>query len=255
MRPSVLKRVTCSLALLCLPYGAAADPSFVTSTFNNGNEGWQPDNWVTNDVNGITPGNPYLEIAADGSGQLGKMITFNANAEWTGNYQAAGVTGIQLDIRNMSDSDDVYLRMAIGNRASPQQSGGTWWLSNTATFIPLESDWMHVFLPFTEADMVVVGNIMGESDNEAFIDTFSAIQNIRILSAAVPVGAIGDEFLGDVGIDNVALVPEPSTMPLIGLGALMVYYGRRRNRGRPKITEPSIPREIRRSRFLDENRF
>ena len=211
-----------------------ADPTFITSTFSTGNEGWQPDNWKTNNVSGISPDNPYLEIAAVGSGKTGKMITFNQSAEWTGDYISALVTGIRLNIANMSDSDDVYLRVALGNRASPQQSGGTWWISKTATLIPLESDWTTVFLPIAESEMVVVGNIEGESDNESFSTTFADIQAIRILSAAVPVGATGDEFFGDVLVDNIALVPEPSTLPLIGigLGTLMLRRCRRINRGR-----------------------
>jgi hypothetical protein len=219
-----------------------AGPIFITSTFSSGNDGWQPDNWQTTGVNGLSPGNPYLKIAADGSGALGKMITFNPTTDWTGDYVAAGVTGIRLDIANMSDSDDVYLRVALGNRASPQQPGGTWWISKTPVFLSLGSGWTSVVLPIAEADMVVVGNIMGESDNESFADTFSDIQNIRILSAAIPVGAIGDEFVGDVGVDNIALVPEPTTLPLVGVGMAVILLNRRR-----KTDELPDPAELRRA--------
>jgi hypothetical protein len=223
---SCLKSIIQPALFLALSGNLFGDPIFTTNTFDNGSEGWQP--WTTNDVNGISPGNPYLRIAADGIGKFGKMLTFNWEPEWTGNYISAGVTGIRLDISNMSTSDDVYLRIALGNRASPQQSGGTWWISKTATFIPLQSGWTSVELPFAEADMQVVGNIMGESDNESFADTLSDIQNIRILSAAVPLGATGDEFFGDVGIDNVALVPEPATLPMIGIGLAFIFLNRNR---------------------------
>ena len=226
-----------TVLLLLLSCRIFADPTFITSTFDTGNEGWQPNNWKTNDANGISPGNPYLDIAADGSGALGKAITFNVEPAWTGNYNSTGVTGLRLDIANRSDSDDVYLRVALGNRASPQQSGGTWWISKTAEFIASESVWTSVFLPIAESDMVVVGNIAGESYNESIEDTFSNILNIRILSAIVPVGAVGDEFVGNVGIDNVALVPEPSTVPMIGVGVvILLLHSRRRKSARlPKI--------------------
>jgi hypothetical protein len=229
MRPSMHlfeKHIILLAALIALAGPLFGDPIFATNTFDSGTEGWQP--WTTSTVNGLTPGNPYLRIGADGSGVYGKMITFNPTAAWTGNYGAEGVIGIRMDIANMSDSDDVYLRIAIGNRASPQQSGGTWWISRTATFVPLGSAWTTVFLPFSESDMVVVGNIMGESDNESFIDTFADIRNIRILSAAIPIGATGDEFVGDVGIDNVALVPEPTTLPMIGTGVVILMLHRKR---------------------------
>jgi|GEM_PF-1942379 len=217
-----------------------ADPTFVTSTFSTGNEGWQPDNWKTNNVNGLSLGNPYLKIAADGDGALGKMITFNQTSEWTGDYMSASVTGIRLDIANMSDFDNVHLRIALGNRASPQQPGGTWWISNTATLIPINSSWSNVFLPITESDMIVIGNLNGESDNDSFADTFSNIQSIRILSAVVLDSPIGDEFFGDVLVDNIALVPEPSTLPLIGLGAGMLLLHRRKKNQSRSMTASSM---------------
>ena len=77
-----------TLYIVILLFAAAmrlpADPTFAPSTFNTGNEGWQPDIWTTNSIDGLSPGNPYLEIAADGSGLGGKMITFNVASAWTG---------------------------------------------------------------------------------------------------------------------------------------------------------------------------
>jgi hypothetical protein len=203
-----------------------ADPSFVTSTFDSGSEGWQP--WATSDVNGLSPGNSYLNITADGEGVFGKMITFNINPEWTGDYYSAGVNGIWMDIANMSVSDTVYLRIALGNRASPQQTGGTWFISQSSIVIPTLSSWTNVFLPLMESDLTVVGNLSGEMGTDSYADTFSDIQNIRILSAAIPLGAIGDEFVGDVGIDNVALVPEPGVLSMVGAGLITLALCRRR---------------------------
>lgn len=253
-----MNRLICS-ALLLASIRLFADPTFATSTFDAGNEGWQPNNWLTTTVNGQSPGNPYLKIAADGSGKLGKMITFNSEAEWTGDYYSAGVSGIRMDISNMSDFDDLYLRVALGNRASPQQPGGTWFLSVAPIHIPASTPWISVFLPLAESDLIRVGNIDGESDNESYQVVFSDIQAIRILSAATPLGATGDEFFGDVGIDNVALVPEPSTLPLVGLGSLIVFYGRRRNSKHRLLsgTELVRPKPMWKSThdFLSENRF
>jgi hypothetical protein len=80
-----------------------------------------------------------------------------------------------------------------------------------------------------ESDLTIVGNLTGEMGTDSYEETFSDIRNIRILSAAIPLGALGDEFVGNVGIDNVAMVPEPSTMPMIGVGTVMLLlYNRRR---------------------------
>ena len=106
-----------ALLLSLLTGISRADPTFALNTFDAGTEGWQP--WKINDVNGISPGNPYFEIKADGSGKFGRMITFNWEPMWAGNYISTGVTGLRLDLANRSNSDDVYLRIALGNRASP----------------------------------------------------------------------------------------------------------------------------------------
>ena len=216
--------------LIVAAISAVADPTFSTSTFDDGPEGWQPWGTVTNGA-GLAPDNPYLLIESDGSGRLGRMITFNWETDWTGNYISSMVTGMRLDLANFGDSDDIYLRIAIGNRASPQQPGGTWWISKQAIRIPTETDWNSYHIPIAESEMIVVGNIEGESDNESFTETLSNVGNIRILSSATPIGAIADEFFGDVGIDNIALVPEPTTLPLIGtgIGLLFLYRNRKRS--------------------------
>lgn len=222
-------KLAIAVSFFAIALATGADPIFNMNTFHSNSEGWQPWGTVTNSA-GISADNPYLLIDAGGFGKKGRMITFNWEDEWTGNYISSGVTGIRLDLANLGNSDDVYLRVAIGNRASPQQPGGTWWISDTAIFIPTETDWQSYFLPISEENMLVVGNIEGESDNESFNDTLSNVGNIRILTSSFPTGAIGDEFFGEVGIDNVALVPEPTTLPLIGSGVLLLLLYRNNRR-------------------------
>lgn len=251
-----MKLLIYPVLLLILTSQLFADPTFVTTTFDSGLEGWLPDKWQTSTTNGLSLGNPYLRMAADGSGEIGKVVTFNQDSEWTGNYITAGVNGINLDIVNMSSSDVVYLRILLGNRGNPQQSGGTWFLSETAIVIPAQSSWATVFLPLEENNMTKVGNLMGQVGTDTYEETFENIQAIRIMSARSKFSVIGDEFLGVVGVDNISLVPEPSTMPLIGLGGLIIFYGRRRNRQREVSSElPSIPKGASPNRFLVENRF
>jgi hypothetical protein len=227
--PSVFKRIAVGTSFLALTLIGAANPNFITSTFETGLNGWEPDNpWTTSDIDGLTPGNDYLRIEAVGSGKGGKMITFNPTSEWTGNYFSAGVTGIRMDVSNWSESDTVFLRIALGNRANPQQSGGTWFLSNTAIVIPNDGVWSNVFLPLNEPDLVRVANLIGEVGTDTYAATFSDIRNIRILSAEIPLGAIGDEFVGNVGIDNIMLVPEQSQLPLaIGIGLAVIGIRKR----------------------------
>lgn len=209
-----LRSILVGMMVLSAP--ASGSSVFVISTFDAGSDGWQP--WDTSSAGGLSPGNPYLSVDADGSGVKGKAITFNPTAEWTGNYLAAGITEVRLDIANMSEFDTVQLRVAVGNRASPMQSGGTWWVSLLPVTIPTSSGWSQASLSLKEADLVRVGNEMGELGTDTYAETFSDIRNIRILSANLPLGAIGDEFIGTVAMDNISLiVPEPSTPLMFGL--------------------------------------
>ena len=62
-----------------------------------------------------------------------------------------------------------------------------------------------------------VGNLGGTIGLDTFEDTLSNINGLRILSSTLGFAAIGDEFYGVVGMDNIQLVsvPEPSQIALI----------------------------------------
>ena len=202
-----------------------ANPTFEVSTFNTGTDGWEPNSpWITSTAMPIAPDDPYLllDVGASAGNRGSKLITFNPTEAWTGDYLGANVTGVSLDVANWSESDTVFLRVVVGNRANPQQSGGTWWISNTATTLLPGQDWTQVELSLLEEDLVRVGNLEGDIGTDSYAATFSDVQNIRILSAVIPIGATGDEFVGPVGMDNIGLIPEPSTYLLIGLGLLAI---------------------------------
>ncbi len=224
---STIRPLLPALLAITLLAPAHASTTLVTSTFTTGTDGWQP--WSTATAGALTPGNPYLSVEADGSGVKGKLITFNPTAEWTGDYFSAGVTHIRLDVANMSATDELFLRVAIGNRASPMQAGGSWWLSKNPIFITTESAWSQVTLSIRESDLVRVGNENGELGTDSYQQTFSDVRNIRILSAVIPLGAIGDEFIGTVAMDNISLVvPEPTSALLLATALCLTLPRRKR---------------------------
>ncbi|MBT7957791.1 MAG: PEP-CTERM sorting domain-containing protein [Akkermansiaceae bacterium] len=95
---------------------------------------------------------------------------------------------------------------------------GTWWVSNAAITRTTNTPWIRVSLSLLEADLHKVGNEMGQLGTDTYEQTFADIRAIRIMSSNVGTAAIGDEFFGPVGIDNVSLmaVPEPSSALLFG---------------------------------------
>lgn len=226
----IFRTLLCSLAL-SFTLSVQAVTNTTTSTFITSLDGWEPNSpWTSSTVGAIVPGNPFLRITPNGIGGRGsRMITFNPTADWTGDYIGAGVTGIRMDVANRAGSDPLDLRIVIGNNGNPQQSGGTWWISDSAITIAAGTDWTTYYMPLGENDLNRVGNLLGELGTDSYADTFSDVKNIRILSSTVGQSPIGDLFVGDVGIDNITLVPEPRQIALgFGLLAMIVAMRRRK---------------------------
>lgn len=192
----------------------------LTSDFSNDLDGWEPLNpWLRSSVDGLFTGDFYMRmpVGINPGNKGSKLIAFNPTDAWTGDFNAKGVTGVSLDFANWSDSDPVYLRIAISNLANPQQSGGTWWASRTPVYFAPESGWGTASFQINETSMQRVGNLTGELGLDSFEDTISNINGLRILSSTLGYGAIGDEFYGVVGMDNIQLItiPEPSFISLL----------------------------------------
>lgn len=210
---------------------------YAAANFSDGMQGWEPNSpWVTETADGIGVNNPYLQMIIGEYGNRGsRLITFNPLQPWTGNLLSEGVHRLSLDLRNWSEQDPVYLRLVIGNRANPQQPGGTWWISKTPVLVNPLSDWQAVSIDISEGTMQRVGNLMGELGTDSWESTFANVQGFRILSSTLGFSAIGDEFFGTVGMDNITLyttVPEPrhTTVILLCVAALASLTWHRRHR-------------------------
>ena len=204
------------LIFFCFILGSIfiANGNAVTSDFSNDLQGWEPLNpWLRSSVNGLSQGDFYMRmpVGINAGNKGSKLITFNPTNSWTGDFIAKGVTGVSLNFANWSESDPVYLRVAISNSANPQQSGGTWWASSTPIYFAPESGWGMATFQIKESSMQRVGNLMGELGIDTFENTLSDINSIRILSSTLGYGAIGDEFYGVVGMDNIQLITIPES--------------------------------------------
>ena len=204
----------------------------LTSDFSDDLDGWEPLNpWLRSSVDGLSEGYFYMRMPVGISpGNKGsKLIAFNPTNAWTGDFVSKAVTGVSLNFANWSESDPVYLRIAISNLANPQQSGGTWWASSAPIYFAPESGWGTASFQINESSMHRVGNLTGELGTDTFENTLSDIQGFRILSSTLGYGAIGDEFYGVVGMDNIQLIsiPEPAYTSLFLAIFLLAYISRR----------------------------
>ena len=162
-------------------------------------------------------GDGYLQLNSSGTGGPGGKLTAYNPAQWSGDYIAAGVTGVQAWFNNFG-SNPVTMRLSF---ASGFGAGSSF---TTATTIDLSpgSGWTAGFFPINESAIVQL------SGSDGFSQAFLEITEVRLLSAVAPAFS-GDLIAATVGVDDLAVIPEPAAGWLM-LGAVLIL-ARRFNRG------------------------
>jgi hypothetical protein len=180
--------------------------------FSSSSEGWsiggagvQPSH---NGGNG-QDGNPgFLSHFSDGGGANGKWLMFTSQSDWTGDYIAAGVSGISLWAEVTAGSN-------LGLRIGFDGPGG-WFYSEGQTVDAGWSQFIYLLTPdqFTYA--------AGSGGTASFNDTMSGVTRFEIFggSGAVSYRSNGDLLqagtsIATLSIDNIQVVPEPSAAALL----------------------------------------
>lgn len=200
------------------------------SSFTIDEDGWSSGKWSTaTSNNGISENNPYLLIDAISEPPRRGVILYNTNDEWTGNLIQKNATSINLDIRNISQySYDAYMRVAFGDVFNPM--GGTWFVSKDPIFVPALSSWTNISIPILEADLEKAGSAdeNGSAGPLTYQEVMSDTYVIRIISNPANRNATTDNFYGDVYIDNIQMIPEPTTISMIGLSLISMLFFRKK---------------------------
>ncbi len=216
-----------TILLLCFAGTARAVVVGQTDNFQDGTTM----NWTNGEVMGAPPvtnvstggpagaGDRYIQATSDGSGTGGKLTVFNRD-QWLGDYIAAGVTAIEVDLRNQG-SVSLSIRLAFKN--GPGGDGSAPGYLTQAMVLPVGSGWQHFTISLLPANLIAV-------NNPAPWSTFF-IGEVRFIHAVGTTSLSGTNVVGQLGIDNVLAVPEPATMTLL-TGALLVFAGFARRRRR-----------------------
>ena len=187
-------------------------------------------NWTNGEILGTTPvtnianggpagaGDHYIQLTSDGSGSGGKLTAFNRD-QWLGDYPAANVTAIEVDLLNQS-SLTLSIRLAFKN--GPGSNGVPGYLSQ-AMVLPAGSGWQHFTISLLPANLTPVGG-------PAPWDTFF-IGEVRFIHEVGTTNLSGTPVVGQMGIDNIRAVPEPTTT-LLFFGTLLVSAASLKNRSR-----------------------
>ena len=175
--------------------------------------------WVSGGINPNPPsnvmnvgqggaGDHVMQVLSNnqGGGPGAQPVVFNT-AQWTGDYLAAGITAITLDINNLS-------AIPINPGLEIRGPGGN--LNTVAgTTIPANSGWVSLTLSLDP------GNLVGGSVLTTLADvTELRFREIQGGSFVIPNGATTAYY------DNITAVPEPASLALMGLGACAVLRRR-----------------------------
>ncbi len=164
--------------------------------------------------NGI--GDAYMQVTANGGTSGGKLVAQNYtfppsfNSQWTGNYLAAGVNGIQLDLLNQT-AVTLSIRIAFKTTTLQDSSG---YLSLPVILAP-GGGWQHFSISFTAANLIPIG---GPAAYNTFFQ--NGFAEMRIINEAGAFNLNGDPVVGMLGVDNIRAVPEPTVSAFLAAGAL-----------------------------------
>ncbi len=188
-----------AVGLLLLAAPASAQISLgQEDDFQDGTrEGWQNGavgSAITNIPNGGPngAGDRFLQVVADGSGPAGRLVVFN-DAQWRGDYVAAGVTEIEADLQNLGQTD-------LDVRVWLEGAGGRFVSTDPVSLAP-GSGWRAATFSVEPGALTFAGQ--GPNDVDA---TLSNVTRLRIYHATVPI-APGPFIVGTLGIDNVTAGP------------------------------------------------
>ncbi len=191
-----------------------------TDNFEDGTtQGWNPGTTAVNISSGGPAGinDNYLQVSAGSFGGSARLVTFN-QTQWLGNYLAAGVTGITLDLRNFG-SNALPIRIAIREGAGGSTTPG---YASTVPFnLPNDGAWHLAFFALDSGSLTPINS------PQPLATDLANVADFRLLSSASP-NTIGDAISGRIGVDNITAVPEPASIIPAGLALVGVWGFRRR---------------------------
>ncbi len=169
-------------------------------------------------------GDAFLRITSTGSGTAGSRLVANNAGPWTGNYLAAGITHIAMDLKNLG-ATNVAVRLFFEDPIPlpPQNEAHTSFVANLAA----GSDWTRYVFPVTASHLVAeLGDVTSALTNTTFFRIYHST------SGDFP----GEPIAASIGIDNIHAIPEPTTTALMlaGLGVVGAVARRRAARRTPR---------------------
>jgi hypothetical protein len=175
------------------------------------------------------PSDPYLSIVATGGQGPGSRLSAQEFGMWAGDYTAAGVTSIRMDVNNFGPSD-VFLRLLLLEFGPMGPVGGAF--TTDGSLVLAGSGWQTISFDVSAAGLTALPLGTG-----SIADTLANVGELRIFHNPAPffIPTQMPAVLATVGVDNITAaqlpVPEPAATTLLLLaGVLSVGLVRKRAR-------------------------
>jgi hypothetical protein len=158
-------------------------------------------------------GDGFLQITATGGGGPGSRLVAINGTQWAGDFLAAGILSISMDLQNQGATDLVIRLLFENPLGGPPTDEG---ITSFGAVLPANSDWMHFVFPIRPSDL--------EAEIGDMNALLSNVTLLRIIHSEEPDDA--DSVIAQLGVDNigVSVAPEPATIFLMmsGLGAAVL---------------------------------
>jgi hypothetical protein len=183
-----------------------------------------PTNSATGGPTGF--GDAYLQLdASAGLGGAGSRLSVLNDDQWTGDFRAAGIAAISMDVNNFGP-DDLVLRLLFEDFDGPGPPTNLA-LTLANVVVPAGSGWTNVIFDLSSSNLAaLLGTVNGALTDVGVMRIF------HNPDPTFPGPGVGiPQVTARVGVDNItAIVPEPaSTLLLVGgLGAALLRARRRK---------------------------
>lgn len=218
-RTAVVWAVAALVMAVAAPRASAAPMLGQMDTFQDGTtQGWAvsllgaPHPAPPSNVGGGQGGaaDRYLLLqSVGGQGAGSKLSGANLDSRWTGDYTAAGVTAIRMDAINLGQTD-LYLRFGFEDPIPGPPANIAF---SDAIYLPAGSGWQTLRFHVRPGDLTAaIGSVATALANTTVVRLYhSPAPNFPNPVFQVP------SIAAQLGVDNIAPVPEPATLGLLGL--------------------------------------
>jgi hypothetical protein len=161
---------------------------------------------------------------AIGGGGAGSRLAVVNGVQWAGDFVAAGISGIRMDLNNLGTTD-LSLRLLVADPSVGPPANVAF--STAALLLPAGGGWTEAYFPIGPADLTAeLGSVTAALHNAT---------QFRLYHGAA-LDFPGEPIVAALGVDNVTAVdnitptPEPATAVLLGSGLLALSWRARRSR-------------------------